>query len=266
MRGVFLLQVYPVPPTVYRYVPPRLLVRVLEPPSDRFDDRGPLPDPCIVEHRGRPGSILGENLLLRIDPDPVDVCTLRGIDLGRAVVLGAVVGGSDECEIVSLVDRGRQFLVGANRDPEPANNDGDEPQPKRTDTLAILIDVVPQVHEGINDGEYEGDDNPRYGCRGGDGPSVSLFKPVNETFPPVVILREDDERCEESTTGGQTQWDLLEVDEGLCSVLVVGVLDGGETVVGPASVDGCEGEGEGGESGGPDGEGDWCTEVRKMVQ
>jgi len=52
-----------------------------------------------------------------------------------------------------------------------------------------------------------------------------VFESVDETFPPIVVLREDYERREETVMGGQTEWNLLEVDKGLGSAPVVGVLD-----------------------------------------
>jgi hypothetical protein len=52
---------------------------------------------------------------------------------------------------------------------------------------------------------------------------VGLFESVDETFPPIVVLREDYEGREETVTGGQAEWNLLEVDESLDSILVVGV-------------------------------------------
>jgi hypothetical protein len=83
-----------------------------------------------------------------------------------------------------------------------------------------------QVLERVGNGEDEGDDDPRYGGRCGDGPGVGLFEPIDEAFPPVVVLREDYEGCEEPATGGQTQWDLLEVDESLDDVPAIVVIDG----------------------------------------
>jgi len=58
----------------------------------------------------------------------------------------------------------------------------------------------------------------------------------------------------------------LEVDESPGSVLAVGVLDERKTVVGPANVDGCEGEGERCEGGRPNSENDWCMAVRNLVR
>ena len=84
-----------------------------------------------------------------------------------------------------------------------------------------------------------------------------MFEPIDEAFPPVVILREDNEGCEQPVTSSQTQWDLLEVDEGLDSVPAIGVIYGRETIVGPVSVGGREGEGERCEGGRSDGENDW---------
>jgi len=52
-----------------------------------------------------------------------------------------------------------------------------------------------------------------------------VFKSFDETFPPIVILWEDYERCEETIAGGQSEWNLLKVDESLCSAPAVGVLD-----------------------------------------
>ena len=90
-----------------------------------------------------------------------------------------------------------------------------------------------------------------------------MFESVDETVPPFVVLREDDKRREETITGGQTEWDLLEVDESLGSFPVVGILDFRETVVGPAGIDGRKGERERREGGRPDSECDWD---RKLVQ
>ena len=67
---------------------------------------------------------------------------------------------------------------------------------------------------------------------------------------------EDYEGREETVTGDQTEWDLLKMDESLGSIPVIGVGDRGESIVGPPSVDGGEGEGECSEGGRADGEGD----------
>ena len=56
------------------------------------------------------------------------------------------------------------------------------------------------------------------------------------------------------------------MDEGLDSGPAIGVIDGGETIVGPVSVDSREGEGERCEGGGSDGEDDWCVVVRKWAK
>ena len=93
---------------------------------------------------------------------------------------------------------------------------------------------------------------------------MGLFESVDEAFPPVVVLGQDYEGCEQPVTGGQTEWNLLEVDERPGSGPVVGVLDGRETVVCPASVDCCEGEREGCEGGRPNSEGDWWDDSEKI--
>ena len=108
--------------------------------------------------------------------------------------------------------------------------------------MAVRVDVLPQVREGVDDGEDEGDEDPCYRSRRSDGPGVSTFESIDKGFPPIVVLRKDYEGREESVVGGYMQRDLLEVDEGLGSLPAIGVIDGRETVVGPASVDGCEGE------------------------
>jgi len=59
------------------------------------------------------------------------------------------------------------------------------------------------------------------------------------------------------------QWNLLEVDEGLGSVPAIGVVDGGEASVGPASVEGREGERKSCEGGRPNSKGNWGMVVRK---
>ena len=58
----------------------------------------------------------------------------------------------------------------------------------------------------------------------------------------------------------------MEVDESSDSVSAVGIIDGGEPIVGPASVDGGEGERERGEGRRSNSEGDWCMVVRKWVK
>ena len=95
---------------------------------------------------------------------------------------------------------------------------------------------------------------------------MGVFESFDEAIPPFVVLGEDYEGCEESVTGGYMQWNLLEIDENLGSVLAIGVIDGRETVVGPAGVECSESEGERRKSGGPNGEGDWCMMVRKWAK
>jgi len=93
---------------------------------------------------------------------------------------------------------------------------------------------------------------------------VGLSKPTGEAFPPVVVLGEGYEGCGESIMGGDMQWNLLEVDKCLGNLPVIGVVSGRETLVGPASVEGCESEGKCCEGGGPDSENDWCMVVRSI--
>lgn len=95
---------------------------------------------------------------------------------------------------------------------------------------------------------------------------MGLLEPVDDAFPPIVVLVEDYEGRERTFTGGQTEWNLLKVDESLDSVLVVGVADVRETVVGPSSVDCGEGERESGEGGRANGEDDWRIGVRNVGQ
>ena len=109
--------------------------------------------------------------------------------------------------------------------------------------MTIRVEAL-HVDECVDNSEDEGDDDPCYGCSCSNGPGVGLFESVDETLPPTVVLREDYEGCEETASGGQTQGNLLEVDESLDSVLVTGVFDGRETVVGPTSIDSREGERE----------------------
>ena len=123
--------------------------------------------------------------------------------------------------------------------------------------MAGRIDVLLQVRERVDDSEDEGDDDPYYGSRCGDGPSVGMFESINKTFPPVFVFWEDYEGCEESAACGYMQRNLLEVDESSGSVIAIGVIDGRETVVGPASVEGRESERKCCKSWGPDGEEDW---------
>ena len=52
-----------------------------------------------------------------------------------------------------------------------------------------------------------------------------MLESVDETFPPIIVLGEDYERREKAVAGGQTEWDLLEVDESLDGTPAVGVLD-----------------------------------------
>jgi len=68
--------------------------------------------------------------------------------------------------------------------------------------LTGRIDILLQVRKRVDDGEDEGDDDPYYGSCRSDGPSVGLFESINKTFPPVFVLGEDYEGCEESVTGG----------------------------------------------------------------
>ena len=151
----------------------------------------------------------------------------------------------------------------ADWDPQPADDDGDEPQPKGADSLTGRIDVLLQVRERVDDGEDEGDDDPCYGSRCSDSPGVCLFESINKTFPPVLVLGEDYEGCEESVTGGYMEWNLLEVDESPGSVGAIRVVDGRKTIAGPASVEGCESERKCCESWRSDSEDNWYMMVRK---
>lgn len=67
---------------------------------------------------------------------------------------------------------------------------------KSADALSIRIKVIPQIHDGVTDGEDEGDGDLR--CRGrcGDYPRGCLFESVDKTFPPIVVLRENYEGLE----------------------------------------------------------------------
>ena len=128
---------------------------------------------------------------------------------------------SHERETVGLVNRSLQLFVRADWDPKRADDDRDKPQPKGTDSLAVRVDAVPHVHEGVDSGEDEGDDDPCYGSCCGGGPGVGLFESVDKTFPPVVVLGKDYKGREESLTDGQPEWKLLEVDEGLGGIPAV---------------------------------------------
>ena len=66
------------------------------------------------------------------------------------------------CELVRLVNRSRQLVVRAEWDPKPSEDDGNEPQPKRANSLTIRADAVPRVRERVNDGEDEGNNDPRH--------------------------------------------------------------------------------------------------------
>jgi len=78
--------------------------------------------------------------------------------------------------------------VGADGDPQPADDDGDESQPKGTGSLTVRVDILPQAQKRVDDGENEGDDDPCYGRRCSDGPGMSLFESVDRAFPPIVVL------------------------------------------------------------------------------
>ena len=246
--GSLLLRKYPLPLGVYRLVSSRLLVCLLECTRDRLHGRGPPPDPRVVEYWSSSRRILGENLLLGIGPDCLPVrdviSTPWDIGIGWRVDMWESLGGGDGSEVVGLLDCSLQPIVGADWGPEPPDDDGDEPEPKRADTLTALIDVTAEVRERVDDGEDEGDDDPGDGCGCSDSPVLGMFESVDDTFPPIVVLVEDYEGCEETVTCGETEWNLLKIDEGLGSVPVVGIGDGGETIVGPSSVNSGEGEGE----------------------
>ena len=186
------------------------------------------------------------------------------IDIGRVVNLGETIGSSYEREVVGLFDRSLQLIVRADWNPQPADDDGDKPQPKVTDSLTIRVEALPNGHPRIDNGENEGDDDPCYGCGCGNCPGVGFSEPFYEEFPPIAILRQDYEGCEQPVAGGYLQWGLLEVDENFGSVPAIGVIDGRETVVNPSSIYGRESEGERCEGGGTDSEGDWCMMVRKV--
>ena len=92
-----------------------------------------------------------------------------------------------------------------------------------------------------------------------------MLEPFHEVFPPIVVLWENDEGCEQAITSGDVKWDLVEVNEGLESALVVGVLDAGEAIMGPTGVDSGEGKREGGKGWRPNSESDWwIVDVRKL--
>jgi len=95
---------------------------------------------------------------------------------------------------------------------------------------------------------------------------VGVFESVDQVFPPVVVLGQDYEGCEESVLDGYVQWGLLEVDESLGSVPAIRVIDGRESAVNPAGVCGRESERERCEGRRADSEGDWCMAVRKLGQ
>jgi len=125
------------------------------------------------------------------------VRTPRGVGVARTVSVGWVsgdvgmggaIGSSHEGEVVGLVDRTLQPIVRAYWDPQPPDDDGDEPHPKGAHTLTVRVETLPYVRERIDDGEDEGDDDPRNGCRCSNGPGVGLFESVDETLPPVVVL------------------------------------------------------------------------------
>ena len=92
-----------------------------------------------------------------------------------------------------------------------------------------------------------------------------MFESVDEGFPPVVVFRKDYEGCQESVTGCYMKWGLLEVDESLGDILAVGVIDGREAIICPASVDGRKGKRKRCEGGRPNDQGDLCMTVRKVV-
>ena len=92
---------------------------------------------------------------------------------------------------------------------------------------------------------------------------MSSFKSFDEETPPPVVLGKDYEGCEESATGGNTQRCLLEVDESLGGVPVIGVFDGRETIVDPTGIERCVSEGECCEGGGPNSQDDWSMMMRK---
>ena len=87
-------------------------------------------------------------------------------------------------------------MAGEDRGPQPTDDDGDEPQPKSTDSLTALVNILSGVHEGAGDGKDERNDNPGYGCRRSNCPGVGFIETSDETSPPIVVLGENYEGCE----------------------------------------------------------------------